>query len=808
MLKNYFKITFRTLWKNKTYSFLNIFGLALGIACAAFIFLWVEDEVDFDSIHTKKDRVFLIKTNNKVDNGVFTHSSTAGPLAPAMQAAIPGIANTCRTTETSTCLFNSGEKSANATGLYAEPSFFSLFTLPFVHGNAREAFSQLHSIVLTQKAAQKFFGTEQNVLGKTLSMDNRQDYVVSGVLQDLPQNSTLQFEWLAPFKVWYDANPRAKGWFNFGLTTYVELQPGVDAASINERMLDPYYDFTMQRKGQDKSSVHVFLFGMKDWHLRDDFDNGKPTGSGRILYVHLFNIIAWIVLFIACINFMNLATAGSEKRAKEIGVRKALGSGRQRLIFQFIGEAMGMALLAGVVAVVITLLFLPAFNSLVEKDLSAGLANPSHLLVLILLTLSCGLVAGSYPALYLSSFNPIFVLKGIKLKTGASGVIRKGLVVVQFAVSIILIISTIIIYQQIQHVKSRDIGYNKENLIQIAAQDDVKKNFSAIKQDLINSGAVENAALADHTTIGAGNNTTGISWRGKDPNSNIVISQRLVSKEFMATTGMHIIEGRDFELGDAMQLGDNGVEKDSTRAMNVVITASMQKLLGKGSAVGKLMLQRSDRGTFEMRVIGVIKDYVYGDMYGESAPVVFYEFPQAASLLYIKTTAKGNVANQLAKIGGIMKKDNPAYPFEYKFVDDQFNQLFLRETLISKLSRVFASLAIIISCLGLFGLAAYTAERRIKEIGIRKVLGASVTGITTLLSKDFLQLVAVSCIVAFPIAWWMMSDWLQAYQYRITINWWIFAIAGVMAVGIALVTVSFQAVKAAVANPVESLRAE
>ena len=287
-----------------------------------------------------------------------------------------------------------------------------------------------------------------------------------------------------------------------------------------------------------------------------------------------------------------------------------------------------------------------------------------------------------------------------------------------------------------------------------------------------------------------------------------MISQRLVSKEFMATTGMHILDGRDFELGDAMQLGDNGVEKDSTRAMNVVITASMQKLLGKGSAVGKLMLQRSDRGTFEMRVIGVIKDYVYGDMYGESAPVVFYEFPQAASLLYIKTTAKGNVANQLAKIGGIMKKDNPAYPFEYKFVDDQFNQLFLRETLISKLSRVFASLAIIISCLGLFGLAAYTAERRIKEIGIRKVLGASVTGITTLLSKDFLQLVAVSCIVAFPIAWWMMSDWLQAYQYRITISWWIFAIAGVMAVGIALVTVSFQAVKAAVANPVESLRAE
>lgn len=809
MFKNFLKITFRNLSKNKGYSFLNIFGLAIGIACAGFIFLWVEDELNFDSNNVNKDRIYLVKTNDKVDDGVFTHSSTAGPMAPAMQATLPGIANTCRTTEGGTSfLFTIGDKAVNASGKYVEPSFFSMFTLPFVQGNTTTAFSQLHSIVITEKTARKFFGDEKDVIGKSVRMDNKQDYVVSGVLKDLPENSTLQFEWLAPFKVWYDANPRAATWFNFGLTTYVELKPGVDVAAINRQLLNPFYDITIQKIETDKSSVHVFLFGMNDWHLRDDFDNGKPTGSGRILYVRLFSIIAWIILFIACINFMNLATAGSEKRSKEIGVRKVLGSGKKRLVIQFIGEAILMSLLAALVAVILMWLVLPAFNSLVQKNLSIELTNPYHLLSLLLLTLICGLVAGSYPSLYLSSFNPVFVLKGIKLKTGSAAIIRKGLVVIQFAVSIILIISTIIIYRQIQHAKTRDLGYNKDNLMQIAAQGDIVKDFPAIKQDLMNTGFVKNAALADHNTIGDGNNTTGISWQGKDPNSNIVISQRLVSAEFMSTTGMHIIEGRDFQPTDEVRFGDNHMPKDSAQVMNVIVTESMAKLLGKGSAIGKTMQHQTDKGIFHMQVAGVIKDYVYGDMYGQSSPVVFYDIPEATSLLYVKLTPQRNPENALAKIAAVMKKDNPAYPFEYKFVDDQFNQMFLSEMLLSKLSRVFATLAIIISCLGLFGLAAYTAERRTKEIGVRKVLGASVSGIAALLSKDFLKLVLISCIVAFPLAWLMMNNWLQNYQYRITISWWIFLIAAIVAILIALLTVSYQAIKAAIANPVKSLRTE
>ena len=809
MIKNYFKIAWRNLIRNKGYSFLNIFGLAIGIACAGFIFLWVEDEMSYDNNNIKKDRLYLVKTNNKVDDGVFTHSSTSGLLAQAMQSTIPGITNTCRSTENGiSSLFSIGDKAVNASGQYAEASIFNMFTLPFIQGSAGNAFSQLYSIVITEKTAIKFFGSENNVVGKTVRMDNKQDYVVTGLLKDLPENSTIQFDWLAPFQVWLSDHPFAEKWGNNGISTYVELKTGVEEASINAKLLNPLYDYTTQKNETEVSTDHVFLFGMNDWHLRNEFDNGKPTGSGKIGYVHLFTIIAWIILFIACINFMNLSTASSEKRAKEIGVRKVLGAGKKKLIFQFIGEAIFMAFVAGVVAVVIMVLVLPAFNILVQKNLSLGFVNPSHILALLLLTLICGLVAGSYPSLYLSSFKPVLVLKGIKLKTGSAAIIRKGLVVTQFAVSIILIIGTIIIYLQIQHVKTRDIGYNKNNLLQMDAQGNMVKNFSSIKQDLINTGIVENAALADHTTIEGGNNTSGIYWPGKAPNSKIIISQRLVSTEFMSAIGMHIIEGRDFQPTDKIEFGDNHMPKDSNQVFNVIVTESMEKLLGKGSAIGKTMERPTNNGTFHMVVTGVVKDYVYGDMYGQSAPVMFYYLPQFSNLLYIRLNSQSNTENALAKIAVVIKKDNPGYPFEYKFVDDQFNAMFLNEMLISKLSRVFAALAILISCLGLFGLAAYTAERRTKEIGVRKVLGASVSRIAALLSKDFIKLVLVSCLVAFPVAWWAMHNWLQNYKYRIEISWWIFAVAGVIALLIALLTVSYQAIKAAIANPVKSLRTE
>ncbi|NCD72225.1 ABC transporter permease [Mucilaginibacter agri] len=797
MLKNYFKTAFRSLYKNKGYSFLNIFGLAIGIACASFIFLWVENELSYDQFNTKKDQVYLTMVNQPYDKSIFTHTSTQAPLAAAMQSEIPGIAQTCRTSEGETSmLFSVGDRSMYASGKYAEPSLFSMFTLSFMEGNAQIAFSQLHSLVITQSTALKFFGTDRNVVGKTIRVDNKQDYVVSGLIKDIPRNSSMQFEWVAPFQITYNQNPWMKSWDNSGITTYVELKPGVDPEAVNKQLKN----FVQRRAPQSIS--HPFLFNMKSWHLHWGFENGKQVG-GQIEYVNLFAIIAWIILLIACINFMNLATARSEKRAREVGVRKVLGAGKKMLIAQFIGEALILAFAASFLAVLIITLTLPFFNILVQQQLTLGLDKPLHIGALLAMTLICGLVAGSYPSFYLSSFNPVFVLKGVKLKDSGAAFIRKALVVIQFSVSIILIVGTIVIYQQIQHVKSRNLGLNKDNLLEVAVHGSLAKNFIPVKQDMINTGYVVNAALSDHTTLGDGNNTDKLSWEGKAAGSKVLVSGRSVTPEFFATSGMHIIEGRGLQVPDSLVATEN-----SSKITNIVITRSMAKLMGKQSPINKLLYNEGDP-TMKLRVVGVVNDYVYGNMYGTPDPVIFNIVqPKDAYVMYVKLNGQKDITKGVAEIKNIVSRYNPGYPFDYHFVDDQFNQRFLTETLISELSRVFALLAIIISCLGLFGLAAYTAERRIKEIGIRKVLGATVTGITTLLSLDFLQLIGVSCLVAFPLAYLGMSQWLNNYEYRVGINWWVFALSGGAAVIIAMLTISFQSIKAALANPVNSLKNE
>ena len=793
MFKTYFKTTIRNLWKNKGYSFLNIFGLAIGIACAGLIFLWVEDELNWDQFHTKKDNLYRIRENQKYDTYVATFGSTPAPMAPVMQQEIPGVANTCRITGGHTKLISIGNKSLYAYPNYADPSLFSMFTFPFVQGSPGTAFTQLYSMVITQSTAKKFFGDEKNVIGKTVRVDNKQDYVITGVIKDIPNNSTVQFEWVAPFQIWWNENKQwAQHWGNNDIDTYVELKPTVSAASINKIL----YDFIQKR--EPKANARPFIWSAHDWHLRDEFDNGVETGGGQIEYVHLFSIIAWIILLIGCINFMNLATARSEKRAREVGVRKVLGAARQNLIFQFIGESVLMAILSAILALVVMEGVLHEFNLLTQKELVLGLTKPLHFTALIAITLICGLIAGSYPSLYLSSFNPVFVLKGLKLKASSASYVRKGLEILQFGVSIILIISTIVIYQQIQYVKSRSLGFNKNNLLEVNTNDEFNKNYEAIKQDLLATGVVESTALADYSILYGGNNSDGLAWEGKPANSKVLVSNRTVTPGFVNVYGLKLLAGRDFVTTDST----------TSKKANVIITKSLEQLMGKSSAVSKAFTYDGDTSGTVFNVVGVVNDFVYGDMYGKPDPVMFTCIQNAgASELYVRLkTADVEVA--LKKIEAVIKKDNPAYPFTYQFADDQFNRMFLNEQLVSELSRIFAMLAIIISCLGLFGLAAFTAERRTKEVGIRKVLGASVAGITRLLSKDFLQLVAISCVVAFPVSWWMMQSWLQSYKYRIEISWWIFLAAGFSAILIALITISFQSIKAAIANPVKSLRTE
>lgn len=785
MFRNYIKTAFRNLWKNKTYSFLNIMGLSIGITCAALIFLWVEDELTYNHHNEKIDQLYQVYENQPYEGKIYTFTATPGPLAAAAKEEIPGIKNSCRTTWQERVLFNKGDKSIFETGFYADSSLFSMFSIHFVQGSREKVFQQLHSLVISETMAKKFFGNDANVIGKTLKVDNQNEFFITGVVKDLPQNSTLKFEWVAPFKIYLDKNDWLLQWGNNGILTYIELETSADLYTINKKM----HGYI---KSKDTSAVaQPFLLGMNDWRLHNSFKDGKPD-TGRIKHVRTFTTIAWIILLIACINFMNLATARSEKRAREVGVRKVLGAGKKMLILQFIGEAMLMSVIAVIIAIGIIYLVLPSFNELVEKKLYLALNNPVHNSALIAIALICGLVAGSYPSIYLSSFSPTSVLKGLKTRGSSAAWIRKGLVVIQFTISIVLIISTIIIYQQIQFAKNRDLGFNKDNLIQISLEGSMKKNYTALKQDLLATGQVENTAMAMLNILWMGSNTSDFSWAGKDPSSKILVTQDFISPEYISTTGMKIKQGRDF---------NQDAKSDS---LNIIINQALAKMVDKENAVGKIITRDSVKYT----IIGVTDDFVYGDMYAKGDPLIFMVYPDYYNYMYVKLKQNSQTQNALSRIESILKTHNPGYPFDYKFVDENFNKIFQTETLISKLSRIFAILAIFISCLGLFGLAAYTAERRTKEIGIRKVLGASVQGIATLLSSDFLKLVFVSFIIAFPLAWWFMNEFLKDYAYRIDIDWTVFVIAGMISVLIALLTISFQAIRAGLSNPIKSLRTE
>ncbi len=785
MLKNYLKTALRNLLKKRTFSILNIAGLAIGIACASLIFLWVEDELTFNHNFSKRNYLYRIYENQTYQGKISTFVATPGPMAQVIRKDIPGIKNAARLSGTGTQLFSLGDKFINEQGDYADSAIFSMLNLPFVYGQAGNAFQQLHSVVINETMSKKFFG-DNDPSGKTLRMNNEQDFVITGVFKDLPGNSTFQFQWLAPMENVDHKMPWMQDWSANWAQTYVELQPSSDVAQVNKKLYN-YLD--TKHKG---NSTVCFLFAMNDWNLHNNFTDGKQDG-GRIQYVKLFSFIAWIILLIACINFMNLSTARSEQRAREVGVRKVMGAGIPRLIGQFISEAVITSFIAVVFAIGLIYLALPSFNMLVEKQLLITISDPFHIIYLIAIGTITGLVAGSYPAFYLSSFNPTAVLKGIRLKSGGSGLVRQGLVVIQFAISIVLIIGTVIIYQQIQHVKSRQLGYNKNNLVYIEVQGKLDEHFNAVNNDLKQTGVVENSALSDYPVLQIWNNTDNYSWQGKDPSINPLITWEGVSPGFLSTMDMKLSAGRDFYNAPAL---------DSN---SVIINEAFAKQMGKEGRVGGVI---RDGGKGNFLIVGIVKDFLYNTMYQPGAPLLLYKHPLGTHYLSIRIGRNADLPDALAKIEKVIKTDNPDYPVEFKFVDEDFDQLFKTETLTGRLAAVFAGLAIFISCLGLFGLAAYTAERRVKEIGIRKVLGATAYGLAALLSKDFLRLICLSCLISFPLAWWALNNWLQSYQYRTAIHWWVFATAGVLAMGIALITVSFQAIKAALANPVNSLRSE
>jgi putative ABC transport system permease protein len=786
MLKNYLIIAFRNLWRNKIYSFINIFGLAIGLSSAMLIFLWMNDELNFDQFHQK--RAVLYKAWNRAvfDGELRCWFTTPSLLGPALKKDYPEVKAFSRYNWENLRLLRYGNKTLHVSGTNVDPDFLTMFSFPLLKGNPQTALNDIQSIVITESLAKKLFGA-QNPMNQVIRVENEDDFKVSGVMQDLPTNTAFKFEYLLTWEYLKKKGWDYGYWGNNSYQNYIELHPNASIEAVSQKIKN----VTIKNSG-GQEKTEVFLHPITQWRLYSKFKDGKVAG-GRIEYVRLFGIIAGLILLIACINFMNLATARSEKRYKEVGIRKVIGATREKLIGQFLGESFLITLLALSVAIIFTELALPAFNSLTEKQLAIYYTHPLYWLFALAFALSVGLLAGSYPAFYLSSFQPVRVLKG-SFKAPKSKVSpRKILVVLQFTFSIGLIISTIIVYQQLQHAKNREQGYNKANLVYHFFTGNVEKNYDLIKKELLEQNIAGAVCKTNHPITSANSNTWGLSWKGKNPDTKIVFDQMTGYSDFVKTLGLKIVEGRDLDM-----------QTYKTDSAACIINQSAAKVMFLKNLVGE-NIKYDDRN---FKIVGVFKDFIWGSPYMPTKPMFVRGGDNWYNVITFRLQTNRSVNENLKKAEAIFKKYNPYYPFDYKFVDVEYDKKFKNEQLIGTLANIFTVLTIIIACLGLFGLSAYTAEQRTKEIGIRKVMGASVWNIVGLLSKDFLRLVVVSFVIASPIAYYLMSQWLQTYEYRVQISFLVFGAAGLTAILIALLTVSFQAIKASFTNPVEALRYE
>ncbi|MEX8548730.1 MAG: ABC transporter permease [Mucilaginibacter sp.] len=788
MFKNYFKIALRNLLRNKGFSTINILGLAMGMASAILILLWIQNEMSHDRFHEKKDRLYTANNRDKINGETLAYSITAKPLAGTLKQEYPEVEDAVRITN-APFLFTVGDKHLNLSGYFTDPGFFNVFSFPLSEGNPK-ALNGKYNIVLTQKTAKKLFGNE-DAMGKTVKIDSTDIFTVTGVLKDLPNNTAFDFEYLLPWSYLTKIGGDDNSWSNNSITTFILLKPGVTQASFDAKIKNISIS---HNKDAYKVSAQVFTQLFSDAYLNNKSENGGYVG-GRIERVKLFGIIAAFILLIACINFMNLSTARSEKRAKEVGIRKVVGAPKSSLIAQFIGESILLAFLAGIIAILIVELSLPSFNHLVDKTLFIPFSNPFYWLFAITFILFTGLLAGSYPALYLSSFKPVKVLKGTFKAANALVTPRKVLVVIQFTFAIALIICTIVVVRQIKYAQLRETGYSKDNLIYMNLQGDIGKHYDLIKSELVSSGAATAVTKSMSPITQRNSDGWGYSWSGNtEQDQKIDFIRQSSEADFVKTMGVKLLQGRDIDI--------KNYPSDSTA---VLLNEAAVKVMHLKNPIGQTI---KGNGRDDWHVIGVVKDFIFESPYENVHQLMVFGPGSFFSVMHIKLNPAKPVAEDLAKIEQIFKQNNPQYPFEYKFVDEEYAKKFQDEQRISALAGLFAGLTIFISCLGLFGLATYMAENRLKEIGVRKVLGASVANITTLLSKDFLKLVLVSIVIASPVAWWAMHKWLESYTYKISISVWFFVLAGAGAMLIALATISFQSVKAALANPVKSLRSE
>lgn len=795
LVHNYFKTTWRNLVRNKSFSFINISGLAIGMAGAVLILLWIVNELTTDQFHQKKDRIYQVFNRTVLNGKTHVWSSTSQLLAPTLKTEFPQqVEDAIRITWVASFVLRAGDKTIQTQGFLTDPAFLTMFDLPLVEGDPKTALTQTHSIVITEGLAKRMF-RHGDAMGKQVKIDSTAIFTVTGILKDLPSNTVFSCDYLVPFSYMPEVKWYWPGWEYSTTVTMALMKPGVTEDVTNKLIANIKKD---RLKG---STDELFGHPMGKWWLYNKFEEGKAV-AGRITVVRLFCFIAGFILLIACINYMNLSTARSEKKAREVGIRKVVGAGKGSLIGRFLGESILIAFIAGVLALLLVQLSLPWFNKVVDfpgfnvytaRELSVPYDSPGFWMAAVGFIVMTGVLAGCYPAFYLSRYKPISVLQKHYKRVNALITPRKVLVIVQFGFAIVLIISTIIIYRQILFGQSRDPGYNQDNLAFVYVKGNMLKKYDTIGNELLSKHLITDITRTSSPVTDVWTGDDGYTWRGKDSTERINFDVFEAEDNFVGFHGLHLIAGRDF----------NAVQHSSDTDA-VILTQSAAKRMGFSQPVGETI--RSKKG--DWKVIGVIKDFIPEEPYDPPWPTIVHYSRENFGIINFRLNPAISKKNAKEAITDIFVKHNPDYVVEYRVIADEYAAKFEPEKRRAKLAALFAGLTIFISCLGLFALAAYMAENRIKEIGVRKVLGASVSSITTLLSKDFLKLVIISFIVASPVAWWLMKSWLSDYTYRISISWWIFAFTGLLSLLIAGITVSYQAVRAAKANPVKSLRSE
>ncbi len=787
MFTNYLRIAFRNLQKNKLYSFLNITGLSVGLAGGILVLLWVSQELSFNQFHTNLPNIHIMMQNQTQGGETYTFQAMPGPLAAGLRNEFPEVEWAARASWNSKYLLSAGDKKTYERGFHTEPDFFNIFNFTVLAGDPIAALRESGSVVITQRTAQKFFGNEDPI-GKTIRIENELDMKVAAVLADIPANSTLRFDFVMPFSIIEKNNLSHinSNWDNNSWQTWVSLHPQTDLATLNAK-LENY----IQSKNPE-AAAHALAYPLSELHLRGKFKDGKPNG-GRLQIMTLLGIVGLFVLLIACVNFMNMATARSAGRAREVGVRKVVGAKRSLIIGQFLTEALVMTFLALALSMLWVRLVLPGFNKMAEKELRLGWDNWQLWSSILVLGLVTGLVAGSYPAVFLSKFKPVLALKGGRSSnTNAGALLRKGLVTFQFFISIFLIITTLVIHKQLDHIASRPLGYDPENLVSIPVRGDMGSKFDVFKHELLQVPGVKSVSAGRHNMVSFGSNTSGIEWPGKTEEQDFLISTTQVGYDFIKTAGLKMADGRDF----APEFGAD--------TMACLLNETSVRRMGLKEPVVGTVIQADTNYT----VVGVVKDFVYNSPESKIEPMAIFLSTANYNHFFVQFDNDGQWKNHLSQIEATSKTIFPEYPFEFRFVKDDYQKNFEGIRSTGKMANAFALLAIFISCLGLFGLSAFFAEKRSKEIGIRKVLGASVAGLWIFLSKDFFKPVLLAFVLTLPLAIFAMDKLLSNFEYHTELSWSIFATAGLAAVGIAIFTVSFQGVKAALTNPVKSLRSE